>query len=260
MKTRIVVGIVGAFVFQSGVYLQAGSKTAIIEKKELLKRYDAIPVDKAYKAKGFSVKNYNKIILKPVFTEKNAKKSTLASANMRTWIGKEKEDVAKFASFTKNAFANAITKDPNWSLASKPGPKTLILELALVKIVPGKALYGAARNTPVGFLFNKGAAAGTVAATGARMASQSTSKSTPLNSSVGIEGVIRDSQTNKVVIMIQDHQGQKAAVFNAKDFSAYGNLEQIVKEWADLLIQCLNKRPLETGKKVKKAGKLKLIN
>lgn len=240
--------------------IEAKSQNGIITKPELLKKYDLLPVDKAYKAGDFSAKDYNKIIVKPVFTESDAKKSALAGTNMRTWLGKEKEDVAKFAKFTQKAFESAIRKDPNWSLVTKSGPKTLILELALVKIVPGKALYGAAKNTPVGFMFGKGAAVGSVAAKGAAAATESTSKGSGLASSVGIEGIIRDSVSNKVVVMVKDHASQKTAVFNAKDFSAYGNLEQIVNEWAALLVKCLNKRPLETGKKVERKGNLKLLN
>ena len=240
--------------------VEAKSENGIITKPELLKKYDLLPVDKAFKAKNFTAKDYNKIMIKPVFTEKDAKKSALAGANMRTWLGKEKEDVAKFAKFTQNAFKNAIKKDPNWSLATKSGPQTLILELALVKIIPGKALYGAAKNSPVGFMFGKGAAIGTAAAKGAAAATESTSKGSGIAASVGIEGIIRDSETNKIVVMIKDHESQKTAVFNAKDFSAYGNLEQIVNEWAGLLIKCLNKRPLDTGRKVEKKGKLKILN
>jgi len=236
-------------------------KKKLISKPELLKKYDLVPVDKVFKSNKFSLKNYKKIIVKDVFTEKDIKKSKLKNKNNMTSLDKENKEVADFSRFTKKAFENAIKNDPRWQLATKPEPDTLILELMLINIVPGKPLVGIARNVPVGFIFGKGAALTTTALSGSRMLTQSNKKtSTFLDASVGIEGIIRDSMSNKIIVMIQDHESQKAAVFNAKDFSAYGNLEQIVQEWADLLIECLNKRPLETGKKVTKKSKLKLLN
>jgi hypothetical protein len=236
-------------------------KKKLISKPELLKNYDLVPVDKIFKSKKITLKSYKKIIVKDVFTEKDVKDSKVKNKNKMTWLSKEDKEVATFARFTKIAFENAIKKDPRWQLATKPDTDTLIIELMLINIVPGKPLVGIARNVPVGFIFGKSATLASSAITGAKMLGQSNKKTTSfLDASIGIEGIIRDSISNKIIVMVQDHESQKAAVFNAKDFSAYGNLEQIVQEWADLLIECLDKRPLETGEKVVKKSKLKLLN
>ena len=252
--------VVSCFMVSNVSYSQSPKKK-LIPRTDLLKKYDLIPVDKLYKAKDFSLKKYKKIMIKAVYTENDVKNSQLKNKKNVSWLSKEDKETRAFANYTKKAFENAIKKDPKWELATSPGPDTLTLELMLIDIVPGKPIVGVARNIPVGFVLGKGPAIVTTAVTGARMLSQSNKKtSTFLDASVGIEGIIRDSLTNKIVVMVQDHETQKAALFNAKDFTEYGNLEQIVNEWAELLIECLNKRPLETGKKVNKKSKLKLLN
>jgi len=158
-------------------------------------------------------------------------------------LDEEKQDMADFAKYTEDAFKKAIKEDPNkrFQLVDKPGPNTLVLEIALVKVVPGKPIKGALKNaanlTPIGAIIMP-----------LKMGKQGYTDS-PGQASVAIEGRLTDSRTGEYFAMFADRRKQKTAVFNANDFTAYGNLRQIVDEWANGFVIISNKRPLETGEK-----------
>jgi hypothetical protein len=81
----------------------------------------------------------------------------------------------------------------------------------------------------------------------------------PTMASVAIEGVIRDSMTKEVVATFTDREKQDVALFNTKDFSSYGNVEDIVDEWARIFVECLEKKPFQTGKPVKASSNVDFI-
>jgi hypothetical protein len=53
-----------------------------------------------------------------------------------------------------------------------------------------------------------------------------------MQSSVAIEGIIRDSKTKEPLIVFSDREKQVTAIFNANNFRTYSNLKQIVDIWA----------------------------
>ena len=70
-----------------------------------------------------------------------------------------------------------------------------------------------------------------------------------------------DGVSKKVVATFADREKRESAVVNLKDFSAYGNLEQIGDQWASQFVEILDKHPLETGAKVNyKAPGILLLN
>lgn len=227
--------------------------TDFVPDKGHLKKYDVIPLDGVWRNPATANKTYTSIMVEPVFTKDALKnRSWMERNNMRTWMEAEDKDVAQFAKYTENSFKKAISKCKNLKLVDKAGPKTLMLELSLVKIVPGKPVMGALGNlgslTPVGLILAP-------VKVGANAASDS-----PMKASAAIEGVIRDSETKEVVATFVDRRKEVAAFFNAEDFTAYGNLEQIVDEWARIFAECIDKRPLATGTKIERESKVKAVN
>lgn len=223
--------------------------TNFVPHKELLKKYDVIPLDGVWKNPAVGNKKYDSVMVAPVFTKDAfAQRSWMERNNIRTWMDDEDKDVAQFAQYTHKAFEKAISGCKRMKLVDKPGPNTLLLELSLVKVVPGKPVMGAIGNlsslTPVGLILLP-------VKVGANAAADS-----PMKSSVAIEGVIRDSMSKTVVATFVDRQKETAAFFNADDFTAYGNLENIVDEWAKIFAECVDKRPLATGEKIEGPDKV----
>jgi hypothetical protein len=70
--------------------------------------------------------------------------------NLDALIGADQaKELRAFAKYTANAFKKTIANDSRLQLATEPGPNTMILRLGLAKVVPGKPLWGLARNTPL---------------------------------------------------------------------------------------------------------------
>jgi Protein of unknown function (DUF3313) len=213
----------------------------------LMKNCDLVPLDKVWKDPAFDSRAYDSIMIVPVFTKAQLDKSWMEEANIRTWMDEENQDVKDFARYTENAFKKAVQKSKNYKLADKPGPRTLIFELALVKIVPEKPVLGVAKAAATPIIGGFRAVAFAMAPVKTAVSAGTDS---PLQASVAIEGNIRDSMTKKVVASFADREKQTSAIVNFQDFSAYGNLEQIVDEWAREFLEIMDKRPLQTGTKV----------
>lgn len=241
-------GLKFAPVYAMAGMLLSGCETApvqdsgFLEKPEMMKKYEMFPVQRAWRDPDMKALDYDKMIVRPVFTQSQVPKSGLETANMRTWLDQEDSDTAEFAKYMENAFREALKKSKRIKLVEKPGPGTMVLELNLVKVVPGKPVLGAVRNlsnlTPIGFMVAP-----------LKMGASSATDS-PMQASVAIEGRICDSLTHKTLAMFADREKQNTAFFNLNDFRAYGNPKQIIDEWAAQFVEILDKRPLETGEKV----------
>jgi hypothetical protein len=226
--------------------------TNFVPDKDHLKKYDLIPFDGVWKNPATAGKTYDSIIVEPVFTKDAfAQRNWMERNNIRAWMEDEDQDVAEFARYTEDAFKKSLAKCKNLKLVSKAGPKTLLLELSLVKIVPGKPVLGALGNvatlTPIGLILLP-------VKVGANASADS-----PMKASVAIEGVIRDAQTKEVVATFVDREKETAAFFNANDFTAYGNLHNIVDNWARIFAEIVDKRPLKTGTKIEGQSKIKAV-
>lgn len=264
-KIKLAGSVCGVFCFTvcsaylfSGCNAEPEKPSGFIPNPQAMKKYELLPYQKAWKSQNFTASNYNEIMVVPVFTRDQFDKTWMENANIRTWMDEESSDTKAFAQYTETAFKNAVKNSKNYKLVDKPGPQTLILELALVKIVPGKPVVGAAKNlaAPVIGAFRLMALAIAPVRTAV-----SASTDSPMQASVAIEGVIRDSLTKKVVATFADREKQESAIVNLKDFTAYGNLEQIVDIWAKEFLEILDRHPLETGIPVEgsKPG-VKLLN
>ena len=252
MDKRSTFGIVAALVVVVGLFgcatSQQEEKIVYLKRPDLLKKYKFIPFQKAWKDKNVDLRKYDKIIVEPVVTSQRLSKDELEKLNLDELLGTQKEKLLKFAEYTRKAFEKAVREEPGLQLATKPGPNTLILKLVLVKVVPGKPLFGIIRNVPLpigqaGFIISPAAKV-----TGATISS--------MKASVAIEGEFLDSQSRKVVAMFADKETEKTAILNFNLMSPYATPEAIVDEWAKLLLKCLKRQP---GQVIEKPSKYKLI-
>jgi len=225
--------------------------SGFVEEPEMMKECEFLPFHRAWKDGKINFKKYDKIMVAPIFTEAQLDKSWLEKSNMYYYLGSGDKDLAKFADYTTEALKKAVEEDEKFSLVEKPDSQTVILELALVKVVPGKPVIAGIGNignfTPIGFMLSP-----------IKMTAHGTMDS-PFRSSVAIEGRIRDGETKKVIATFADRRKQRTAFFNLKDFSSYGNPKQLVNEWAEQIIEVLNSNMGRDGK-VKRRKSLNPIN
>jgi hypothetical protein len=227
--------------------------SGFLKNPELMKPNQTVGVQRVWKDPSAKMLSYDKIIVRPVRTDFMVERTDREKRNIRSIMGVEKDDVAEFAKYTENAFKKTIAKGPcRLKLAEEPGPGTLALEIAFVKIVPAKPFVNAAKTVlscnPIGacFIPIKYAAKGMT--------------DSPAQASLAIEGRIVDSETGDILVMFAQRNKELTAILNVQDFSAYGNLEEIVDNWAKKFVEAANKRPLETGEKIEADSNFTIIN
>ncbi|OGV37285.1 MAG: hypothetical protein A2X48_21200 [Lentisphaerae bacterium GWF2_49_21] len=182
------------------------------------------PFRKMWVDKNVDLNKYNKIVVAPVNTKFLMNSTAWNKLDARTMEGEVKEDSVEMAKYMECSFRNAVTYDKKrrFTLADNAGPDTLSLEIALVQLEPTKAELNVVENVvgiviwPVSFLtvFNSG--------------------------STAFEGILRDSQTGKIVCTFADREMDEAAIFNIPGFTYYGNAKYFTDRWSGQFLDFMN--------------------
>ncbi|MCA8954705.1 MAG: DUF3313 family protein [Planctomycetes bacterium] len=139
-------------------------------------------------------------------------------------------DAVELAVEFRQRVIEAFRNDPQHRLtvvdSVAPGAKTLELELAIVELVPHKALIQALTYPagPFGIL-----------------ARQSMDRAGA--TSIAMEGRVRDAATGRVIAKVADREQKKAGLINIKNFTWYAHVREIIDEWATQFRQVANKAP-----------------
>ena len=145
-----------------------------------------------------------------------------------------KEDVQKsadaIADYTRNAFIKAAQEDPkkHFVIVDKAGPKTLILETAIVQLVPSKAVLNA-----LGFV----SWIPTAVILGGSTASGSEDQGKGL---VAIEGRVRDGATGQVVGEFADRERPPTAIVDIKSLNWWAPARKVIDNWGKQFIALSN--------------------
>ena len=177
----------------------------------------------------YAKENYNSIYVAPVNTDYVLKASTWAKANPRhikikddlKMIGEEFREtvVAKFEKAENNRFA-MIGKD-------KVADDTMILELAITQLVPGKAFLGMIGLASWAAPGPGGIAAGLVA-------------SFADDGWMAIEGRVRDAKSGDVMAMFADREAAKTRVIEVEAATWYGHARESMNDWAEQFVVMAN--------------------
>lgn len=188
-------------------------------------------VDQAYRGK--SVKDhFTSVYVAPVNT------SHMAAQNW--WQQQTGARKAELASDTKalakrmqDQFKKSVANYPgnHFRLASGPGKDVLVVELALVELVPSNAYWNAGA-TAAGFVVP---GAGLLSAAGA--------------GSIAIEGRLRDGSTNKVFATFKDRRKDKVAPVNIGSYTWYHGAEGNITDWAAEFAELINTPPSHVVKR-----------
>lgn len=145
------------------------------------------------------------------------------------------EDARAIATRMRQQFMAAASNHPSHKmrLATSPGPGVLVIELALVELVPSKAYWNAAA-TAAGFAV-PGAGFLSVAGRG----------------SIAIEGRARDGASNSLIATFKDRRADKTAPVNLGNYSWYHGAETNIADWASEFAEFINTPPSHVVKRAK---------
>lgn len=167
--------------------------------------------------------SYKKIIIAPVVTSHLNQMDWWQKQNLATQE-ELKQDTKVIAAYMREAFVNAVKSDQNqrYTVVSAAGPNTLIVESAIVELVPSKAFFNAAST--VGSFFVPGLGLAATAGKG----------------SVAIEVGIKDSQSGKVLATMADRELAQSAVVDVAAYSWYDSAKDTIQQWAQQFVQLAN--------------------
>ena len=188
-------------------------------------------VDKAYRGK--SVKDhFSSVYVAPINTRYMAEQSWW---QQQTGVRKAElaSDTQSLANRMRKQFQQSITNYPgdNIPLASGPGQGVLVVELALVELVPSNAYWNAGA-TAAGFVIP---GAGLLSAAGA--------------GSIAIEGRLRDGGTSKMIATFKDRRKDKVAPVNIGSYTWYHGAEGNITDWAAEFAELINTPPSHVVKR-----------
>ena len=149
-----------------------------------------------------------------------------------------RKDIQTLADYTQESFSRAAAEDrlKRFKVVDKAGPHTVILEVALVQVVPSKAVMNA-----LGYVSWIPAVIQTAGSVGT--GSEDSGKGV-----VAVEARFLDGGTGEVIGMFADREHPKAAIVDLKSLSWWAPAKAIVDEWSKQLIDLANAPPGPTVK------------
>ena len=199
------------------------------ESDRMAEQRDRFPFHRVWVSPTYNRETYTEVLIKPVDTDYLMEMNWWGKISIKA--GKMRQDAAKLAVYAGDSLQEAVRSDPKnrYDLVSVAGRKTLVIEMAIVELVPTKAELNAL-----------GTAAGVVvpgAGTAASLAGQG---------SIAIEMRFRDGGTREIVAMFADREKAKSAPVNLRGFTWYKFAEEILDDWSEQLIELANTAPEET--------------
>jgi len=196
----------------------------------------SVPFQKVWKKPGFDKSTYARLYVAPVNTQ-----YMLTMTDWQKGMREEdlKSDLASLAVFTQDAVKKAFREDPAQRMQILDNPTkdkdALIIEIALIEVVPSKVALNALGMAPFGI----GLTVNVV-----RKIAKDTS-------TCAFEARIRDAATGEVVATMADREAQQLSVVSVRGLTWYSNAETIIKQWADQFVKIANRKPGETVEDVK---------
>lgn len=191
---------------------------------------DDLPFHRAWRAVGRDLTRYRRIYIAPVDTShlREMKWWQKGEAGAADTFEQDMERIAiKIREALREAFTEPIEGVENrYTVVDEPkGADTLVLELAIIEIVPSKVTLEA-----LGWVLPFGG--------GILL--------TPLNTSTAaMEGRFVEADTGDVLLSFADREGEKARPVDLAGFTWYTHALAISKDWARQLVQVANQKPGE---------------
>jgi hypothetical protein len=207
----------------------------------LMKQDPNVPFNKFWRKPNVEWNSYSKIYVAEINTSYMMKMTVWQKGERQADI---ENDVRNLAAFARGSIVKAFHEDPRhrFQVVDAPAhdPHTLVLEVALIEVVPSKVLLNALGYAP--FFIGTGV---TVVRTIAN------DKST-----AAFEARTRDASTGDIVILAADRESEQFAVIDVRGLTWYSDAEGIINDWSKQFVLLANARP---GEKVEPSSTFRLL-
>lgn len=204
-----------------GLFLAAGGckaapaekPTAYLGDTSKMTKMDELPFNQSWYDHQVNWEGFKEVYVAPVHTEYIHQQSWWEKAN---FSGNREEAVKEAADYLQSSVKTAFREDPKHKLmvVDKPGPDTMVMELALTELVPTKAWLNVAGYAGVMMALDHG--------------------------TVAMEGKIRKGADKKVIGMFADREKGKAALVSAADLTWSSHAHHIMDDWSEQFVEIMN--------------------
>src|SRR6059036_766710 len=201
----------------------------LTDAQEMEAHRERAPFDRAWANADFAAPHYQSILVAPVNTKFVLEESRWAEMNLRDVVASPKDDLDKVAGEFRQTVIEKFreSKTNRFAIVDRADDQTMIFELAVTELVPGKAFVGAVGLAAWAAPLPIGIPAGAVASF----------------ADVGwmaIEGRVRDAKTGDVIAMFADREQSKTRVLDLKALTWYGNAHESMDDWAGQFVALAN--------------------
>jgi hypothetical protein len=187
-----------------------------------------IPFNRIWINPAYQPDRYTEIYVAPVNTDHVMAQNIWEKATLGDISRADvQKNVHALAEYLRQAVVKAAEKDPKkrFTVVDYPGPNTLVLEMAIVQLVPSKAELNAIGMLPFGVVG--------VITTGVEMgASAATNSEDQGKGVIAIEARTRDELTGEVTSMFADREHPPTAIVDLKAISWWAPVKSICDDWA----------------------------
>jgi hypothetical protein len=200
-----------------GCRAKPGLDAGFIQDPQVLQKNDKVPFDRYWANPSFDLRSYSKVYVAPVDTQHLLKGSWWD----RTSLSNSQKDEAnvlgpRFQSAVKESFGKY--DDRKYEVVEAPQADAMIVELALVELVPTKVWLNAITEIVAG-AFDQG--------------------------STSFEGRIRDGKTGTVIAEFKDREFGQMSIISVADLEWWAHAKHTIDHWAEQLPEVTNRKPDE---------------
>lgn len=218
----IALSLTGCSLLDSSLQANPAPDSGFLEHPEQMRPQPTrFPFNRVWcKNHGCDWSKYKNVVVAPVDTTHILKMSWWDNFNTEP-KSELQEERHIIADYLRSTFTSTLKSDSkvHHEVIKIPVEKTMILEIALVELVPTKVFMRSVMDI-VGFLIPGAQALGLTG-----------------SGSVAIEGKIRDATTGEVIFKFADRQQDKTAAISAQDFTWHGHAKELIDDWATEFVE-----------------------
>jgi hypothetical protein len=200
-----------------------------------------VPFNRFWRKPGVDWKSYDKIYVADVNTSYMLKMTAWQKGEQ--WQDIEK-DVRKVAVYERGSIEQAFRDDPNhrFQVIDSPthDPHTLVLEVALIELVPSKVILNLLQFAP--FYVGTGISAVRTAAND--------------KSTAAFEARERDAASGEVLMLAADREAEQFAIIDFRGLTWYSDVEGIMDDWSKQFVLIADTK---TGEKIEGVSTFRLL-
>jgi len=208
--------------------IEPAPDAGFIEAPERMGTHAELPFHKVWIKPGVEVRNdYRKLYVAPVNSDYLHEMGWYDKESDRYKAGEFDQDIKDLVAYTQTAMIESFREDENarFEVVSAPGDGVAVLEMALIEVVPSRAVLHA-----IGWLPPIGSGA-------------LISALTPRT--VAFEARIRDGGSREVIATFADREKQPAGAFDVTRMTWFGPAKGIIDAWGEQFVEIVNRAPGE---------------